>query len=92
LVLHESLTNAVRHGNLEDSEKQVMLTVTCQNETIHIQVQDQGQGFDHLQAPSIHLDSPATSGRGRRLMALYCKSVTYNNPGNVIKLIKKARL
>lgn len=52
MAVHESVINAVLHGNKNDSSKSVWLRFEADPSRIEIRVRDQGAGFDPDQIPS----------------------------------------
>ena len=66
MAVHETMINAIRHGNKEDASKGVLLLFKIFPDCLEIRVSDQGPGFE----PS-HVDDPLeaenllkSSGRG----------------------------
>ena len=51
LALEEALTNAVKHGNKLDPDKSVSIRVETFPESVQIEVEDEGAGFDHGKVP-----------------------------------------
>jgi serine/threonine-protein kinase RsbW len=90
LSLEEALTNAIRHGNGQDSGKQVRIRYRVEEDQIDIRIADEGTGFDLASVPDPtrerHLEIP--SGRGILLMRAYMDEVRYNQTGNEVHLVK----
>lgn len=90
LVLREGLTNAVRHGNSNDPEKKVKLSVDVGSpEQIKISIEDQGNGFDWKAHQDSELPEDQDHGRGILIMASYFTRYSYNEKGNILYLEKE---
>ncbi len=80
LSVTEATTNAIIHGNKNNSLKLVRINVTVENSTLIIKIKDEGNGFD----PSIVPDptNPENllkdSGRGLYLMKVYMDEISIN--------------
>jgi serine/threonine-protein kinase RsbW len=90
LALEEALTNAVKHGNRNDSEKTVSIDCMITPEKFDISITDQGSGFDpeSLPDPRRGENLYKTEGRGVLLIRAYMDVVEYNTMGNCLHLIK----
>lgn len=89
LILRELLNNAVIHGSRLNWEKRVHVIVLLAFNTLHIEIEDQGQGFDwpkHLDMASS--DSATYSGRGIFIARYFADSCTYNSTGNKVEFTK----
>ncbi len=84
-VLDESLTNAWKHGHGCDAEKPIILRWRFRNEA-HIEVIDQGPGFDyhHLEDPTRGDGLLKDSGRGLFMINLYADQVHWEDGGRRI--------
>jgi serine/threonine-protein kinase RsbW len=69
-AVHESLVNAIRHGNREDRRRRVVLEVDPDPHCLEIRVRDEGEGFDPSRIPDpLALENLCnSSGRGILLM------------------------
>lgn len=89
LALEEALSNAFKHGNRNDPAKSVTLRFEVSPQTIVIEVEDQGEGFDLAAVPdptaSENLEIPC--GRGITLMRAYMAEVSFQPPGNKVRLV-----
>lgn len=90
LVLTEAITNAIRHANADDPEKEIQISINIENEKLHIRVYDQGAGFDMntLAAPEFkYLDE---HGRGVYIIRSLMDEVNYRRlkDGHVLEMIK----
>lgn len=70
LALAEAITNAIEHGNKRQAAKHVNVHYSITSEELHLQIEDEGPGFDASAIPDPRLpeyiDRP--SGRGIFLM------------------------
>ena len=91
LALEEALSNAFKHGNLEDPDKTVQVDCRITESRIELEVLDQGLGFDPAVVPNPteeeNVEIPA--GRGLTLMKAFMTSVTIHPPGNRVEMIYK---
>ena len=89
LVLREGLTNAVRHGNLSNPEKNVKLLLdVSENPIVKFAIEDQGDGFNWQEAKENDLPEDEDHGRGIIIIDSYFSSYTYNDKGNILFLEK----
>lgn len=86
LAVEEALTNAVKHGNGEDSSQKIrfQFALDSQKNQVTVTIEDQGKGFD----PST---TPRSKGYGLVLMRQFMDDIQYNRRGNQVKMIKKRR-
>jgi serine/threonine-protein kinase RsbW len=79
---HESLINAMVHGNRTDEARRVTLEVGLDSCSLEMRVRDEGQGFDPSLIPNPlapeNLCRP--SGRGLLLMRALMDAVTFRRP------------
>lgn len=89
LALEEALSNAFKHGNRNDPKKGVTLSFQVKKDAIVIEVEDEGEGFDLSTVPdptaTENLEIPC--GRGITLMRAYMSEVTFEPPGNKVRLV-----
>ena len=90
LVLEESLTNAVKHGNQSDSSKSVRFGFKLSANTFYARVEDEGSGFDPevLADPRDPSNQMAISGRGILLVRHFATRVQWSGNGNIIEFEK----
>lgn len=66
IALTETVGNAILHGNKQDPKKKVYITFWVTKDSLHMNVQDQGTGFDlgGLEDPTLPENLMKESGRG----------------------------
>lgn len=93
LALEEALVNAIKHGNQMDCGKKVYITYQLDSERFHIQITDDGPGFDPCDVPDPtafeNLERPC--GRGLMLMRHYMTEVSFKERGNTVAMTKVFR-
>jgi serine/threonine-protein kinase RsbW len=94
LAFEEALTNAIRHGNRNDSAKEVSVKVEATADKIEIEIKDQGQGFDfhNTPLPTEKQNLEKLSGRGVFLIRSLMDEVKYFDGGSRIKMVKSYNL
>lgn len=87
LCISEAVVNSIKHGNKEDKNKEVLISVDCNNQEIQIQVEDEGDGFDYakVQNPTEIPNIKNESGRGIFIIKNMSNKLEYNEKGNSIK-------
>jgi len=90
LSLEEVLTNAVRHGNKQAPDKQVVVEAWIDESVAVIAVEDEGEGFVPAEVPDCTSDENLLRphGRGVMLINAYMTEVRYNDRGNRVTLVK----
>lgn len=90
LAYEEAIVNAIRHGNRCDTDKIVIVEMSCDDDRVTIQITDQGEGFDPKDVPDPRQDDllDAPGGRGVLLITEIMSEVTYSDRGNQITMIK----
>ncbi|MCH2097963.1 MAG: ATP-binding protein, partial [Pseudomonadales bacterium] len=82
LAIEEALVNGFRHGNAGDTGKTVQFECEIDNDSVRIEIVDQGSGFNPGSVPDptdeANLETP--SGRGIMLMRAYMTEVEYVAP------------
>lgn len=51
IAVSEALINAIVHGNKEDINKSVFVSIECKENYFKIAIKDQGSGFDYKKIP-----------------------------------------
>lgn len=89
LVLREGLTNAVRHGNENNPDKNVKLSLDVSEPTVlRFAIEDEGRGFDWKQHLDAELPEDEDHGRGIIIIDSYFTRHRYNEQGNILFLEK----
>jgi serine/threonine-protein kinase RsbW len=93
LCIEEAARNAIVHGNHSDRRLSVKVTYWIEADKLHIEVEDEGAGFDHkvLPDPTSSGHIMKNSGRGVYLIKKLMDSVEFNDKGNKITLVKDLR-
>jgi serine/threonine-protein kinase RsbW len=91
LAVEEALLNAIKHGNRQDSSKQIHLEATITPRQTEIIVEDQGPGFDRARVPDPTLDEnlEKCSGRGILLIESYMHKVDWSHGGRRLRMLRK---
>jgi len=93
VALDEAFVNAVKHGNKFNAQKLVRITAELSNKEATFTVEDEGEGFDINSIPD-PLDPEnlfKTSGRGVLFIYNIMDEVKYNERGNRLTMVKKAK-
>ena len=94
MALREALANAIKHGNKLNPEKRVLVHMQLLNGQLHIEVEDEGDGFDpaHLDDPTSPDNLLRSSGRGVFYMRQFMDEVSFRageRGGTRIELTKR---
>ena len=92
LALEEALTNAMRHGNGLKVSRKVAVRIAWDQGQIHLDVSDEGNGFNPKTIPDPTRKGYAENipgGRGIFLMRKMMDSVEYYDGGRGIRMVKK---
>ncbi|MBN1884993.1 MAG: ATP-binding protein [Candidatus Krumholzibacteriota bacterium] len=91
LVMDEALSNAIRHGNRCRDDLKVRVRIYISSRRIVVQVEDQGEGFDHeaVADPRREGNIYKDSGRGIYLIRELMDLVSFERGGRVIKMEKR---
>ena len=88
IAVTEAVNNAIKHGNKNDSSKNVSLSLYLDDSTIKFRVEDQGVGFNYNNLPDPtapeNLEKPG--GRGIFLMKHLSDEVDFKDGGRVVEL------
>ena len=95
VAMTEAITNAMKHANAADPDKEVRISITATKDEIDIKVYDCGQGFDINSIPCPNLDSNCLNetGRGMFIIRALMDSVAYGktNGGNTLTMKKEIK-
>ena len=93
LLMREGLMNAVKHGNAFALDKLVHFSIRFSPpDTILIEIEDQGKGFQWHEVGHDLPEDYAESGRGIFIIRQYCSLVKYNAKGNHLTIHKQLTL
>jgi len=88
IAVTEAVNNAIKHGNANNSSKNVFLSLTLDENLLKFVVKDEGSGFDHDNLPdptaSENLEKPG--GRGIFLMKHLSDEVEFIEKGKIVEL------
>jgi serine/threonine-protein kinase RsbW len=91
LAVDEALVNAMHHGNAHDATKRVRFACCVSPQRIHVEITDEGPGFDPDTLPDPtapnHLACPG--GRGVLLMRAFMSRVEFRDRGSRVVLEKE---
>ena len=96
MAVHESMINAIWHGNKNDSSKSVWLQFKIYRDRLEIRIRDQGNGFDPHRIPDpLENDNLLNvSGRGIFLIRAFMdefKVENINGAGTEVTMVKHLR-
>ena len=94
LAVREAVTNAVIHGNRQDEDKTVDLTLKSSPDAVEISVHDQGPGFnpEDVPDPTATENLLKTSGRGIFFMRTFMDEVDWlirPEGGTTVRMLKR---
>ncbi len=88
IAVTEAVNNAIRHGNKDNSSKNVLISLSLDEAVIKFKVQDEGEGFDFRQLPDPtspeNISKPG--GRGIFLMKHLSDEVDFKDNGKIVEL------
>lgn len=88
IAVTEAVNNAIKHGNKDDSSKNVMISLSLEEGLIKFKIEDEGRGFDFHQLPDPtspeNLSKPG--GRGIFLMKHLSDEVDFKDNGKIVEL------
>jgi serine/threonine-protein kinase RsbW len=92
VVLTEAMTNAIKHANAADPDKEVQIRISVTEKELDVRVYDSGQGFDlnSIPCPAFDSDCLNETGRGIFIIRSLMDSVVYRKLkcGNVLEMKK----
>jgi serine/threonine-protein kinase RsbW len=94
MAVREAVTNAVLHGNHEDENKTVDVTLKSSPDAVEISVHDQGPGFNPEDVPDPTADENIlkASGRGIFFMRNFMDEVNWlirPGGGTTVRMLKR---
>ena len=89
IAVTESVNNAIKHGNREDKNKNVNLSLILKENQVRFIIEDQGPGFDHtnLSDPTLPENIDKPGGRGIFLMKHLSDEVHFFENGRKVELV-----
>jgi serine/threonine-protein kinase RsbW len=88
IAVTEAVNNAIRHGNKDNSAKNVSISLSLEDGLIKFKIQDEGDGFDfhRLPDPTSPENISKPGGRGIFLMKNLSDEVDFKENGKVVEL------
>lgn len=85
----ETVNNAIIHGNKEDKEKDVIVSISSSLHNISFSIEDEGDGFGHhnLPDPTDPENINKVGGRGIYLIKHLADEVNFSEKGNKVELV-----
>ncbi|HRK55004.1 MAG TPA: ATP-binding protein [Cyclobacteriaceae bacterium] len=88
IAVTEAVNNAIKHGNNNNSGKNVTLALSLEDGLIKFKVEDEGKGFDYhnLPDPTAPENIEKPGGRGIFLMKHLSDEVDFKENGKIVEL------
>ncbi|MBS1486079.1 MAG: ATP-binding protein [Bacteroidetes bacterium] len=88
IAVTEAVNNAIRHGNKNDSSKNVTLSLSFEAGLVKFKIKDEGNGFDYhnLPDPTAPENIEKPGGRGIFLMKHLSDEVKFWDNGKEVEL------
>jgi serine/threonine-protein kinase RsbW len=88
IAVTEAVNNAIKHGNQNNSAKNVALSLSFDDNLIKFKVEDEGNGFqyENLPDPTAPENLEKPGGRGIFLMKHLADEVAFFDKGKVVEL------
>ena len=88
IAVTEGVTNAVVHGNQNDSEKDVHVQYNSTDITIEFRIKDQGEGFNfnEIPDPTLPENVEKLDGRGVFLITSLADQTEFHDNGSLIEM------
>jgi len=88
IAVTEAVNNAIKHGNQNDSSRNVSLSLNLEDSLLKFRVEDEGKGFnyDSLPDPTAPENIEKPGGRGIFLMKHLSDEVDFKEGGRVVEL------
>ena len=90
IVLTELLVNAIVHGNRKNYKKKVVVGHIVDRKSAIVAILDEGEGFNpaSIPDPTLPENIERPCGRGLFIVRHYVDSITFNETGNRVTIIK----
>jgi len=84
----EATNNAIIHGNRCDPAKEVRIEIKMVDKELMVHIEDQGEGFDHMNVPdpTAPENLEKINGRGIFLMERLSDEILYMEDGRIVEL------
>jgi len=84
----EATNNAIVHGNKQNPDKKVNVSINLEDKLLVIQIKDQGSGFnfEDVPDPTAPENIEKINGRGIFLMEKLTDDIDYHDKGRVVQL------
>ena len=84
----EATNNAIIHGNRSNPEKEVKIKMKLEDKELMVHIEDQGEGFDHMNVPdpTAPENLEKINGRGIFLMERLSDEILYIEDGRIVEL------
>lgn len=84
LCISEAVRNSIEHGNGFDVNKKVYVNISCKKDYFHIEVMDEGGGFNikEIPDPTKPENIKKESGRGIHIIRTMSQSFRYEKQDN----------
>lgn len=98
LIVDELLSNAVQHGNGSDPERKVRVRLFDLDGAWRLEVEDEGEGFDHESALEFDFESAdrsrllQTHGRGLPILKAFGVELEYLDGGRCVRATRGPEL
>ncbi len=96
VVLTEAMSNAIKHANAANPDKDVTIRITVSDTELAVRVYDNGLGFDpnSVPIPGLNTDCLSETGRGLFIIRSLMDSVVYRKAdgGNVLEMRKSLKI
>lgn len=88
LCISEAVNNSIEHGNKNDLNKNVTISIYKSNSNICVDIEDEGEGFNYdcVKDPTEKKNLLKESGRGIHIIKSFADNLKFNHPGNSIQL------
>jgi len=88
IAVTEAVNNAIKHGNKDNSSKNVHITLSLEEGLIKFKISDEGEGFNfhQLPDPTAPENIAKPGGRGIFLMKNLSDEVDFKENGKVVEL------
>lgn len=88
IAVTEAVNNAILHGNKENKDLEVALSVSENTNDFCFSIKDQGEGFDfnNLPDPTAPENIEKENGRGIYLMKSLAEAVEFDDHGRIVRV------